>query len=58
MVCLICAGIFIGDTASAVIPHLRIGTAHPAQPAFMPLLQAHRFSFKVRCARKEGSHKV
>jgi hypothetical protein len=58
MVCLLPDGLLIGDTASPVIPYLRIGTAHPAQPATTPLLQAHRFSFKTRSARQESSHKV
>jgi hypothetical protein len=38
-------GLLNGDTVSMVIPQLRIGTAHPAQPATSPLLQAHHFAF-------------
>jgi len=44
MVCLWCAGSFIG-AAPAVIPHWRLCTAFAAQPASLPLLQAHRFLF-------------
>ena len=46
MVCLLFDGLLNGDTVSMVIPQLRIGTAHPAQPAFTPLLQANHFAFE------------
>jgi hypothetical protein len=54
MVCLMCDGFFIGDTALVVIPHLRIGTVHPAQPATSPRLQAHRFFFKAALRSQGG----
>jgi hypothetical protein len=50
---LLCAGFFIGDAAPAVLPHLRIGTVYPAQPAPPPLLQAHRFPFP-KTLRSQG----
>jgi hypothetical protein len=51
-------GFFIGDLVSTVIPQLRIGTAHPAQPATSPLLQAHHFAFASALRLHQGSHKV
>ena len=57
MLRLLFAGSFIGDTAQTVIPPLWIGSAHAAQPAVIPLFQAHCFPFK-HSAHKEGDHKV
>ncbi len=42
MVCLLFVGFISGDAASAVLPQLRQGALHRAQPAKSPLLQAHR----------------
>jgi hypothetical protein len=54
MVCLLFDGFFIGDIVSTVIPYLRIGTAHPAQPASTPLLQAHHFAFASALRLQQG----
>jgi len=54
MVCLLFDGLLIGDIVSTVIPQLRIGTAHPAQPATSPLLQAHHFAFASALRLQQG----
>jgi hypothetical protein len=53
MACLLFVGFIIGDAAPAVIPQLRQGALHRAQPATLPLLQAHRFPFQ-KTLRSQG----
>ena len=50
MMCLLFADFIIGDAAPAVLPHLRQGSLHRAQPATSQLRQAHHFpSQKTLC---------
>jgi len=54
MVCLLFVGSFIGDAAPAALPHRRLCTVYPAQSAFWPLFQAHRFPFQNTLRLEEG----
>jgi hypothetical protein len=55
MACLLFVGFIIGDAASAVIPQrMGQGTVPPAQPATLPLLQAHRFPFQKTLRSRGG----
>jgi hypothetical protein len=58
MVCLLFVGSFIGDIASALIPHLRLCTALPRNPR-RSLSFKHTTSLShSRYALEEGSHNV